>query len=136
MNIEFFVAGKPEALARPRAVRMGPNVRVYQPRATWQGLVALRAQEVARERALDSLSGPARLKLEFRMPRTKSLPKRTERPHVSKPDLSNVCKSTEDGLVPALLADDRAVVLLVASKRYALAGETPGCQVTIEEERG
>lgn len=129
-ELRFEVLGVPQALARPRAVRRGPHVGVYQERSTWQGLVALRAQQVFEETGL-RFEGPVSLHLDFRMRRTSSLPKTREVPHTKKPDLDNACKAVLDGLVPALLADDRRVVELVASKRYALQGESPGCAIII-----
>ena len=131
MRVEFDVQGIPEALARPRAVKRGRFVGVYQEHSTWQGLVALRAMQVGREQAI-RFEGPVKLTCEFRMRRTKGLPKRREIAHVVKPDVDNLCKSTVDGLVPALIADDRAIVELHAAKRYATAVQSPGCLVTIE----
>ncbi len=136
MTVEFEVYGIPEALPRPRAVRRGLLVGVYQEKPTWMGIMALRAQEVRRETKLaEPLEGPLCVELHLRMRRTVSLPKRKEKPHLSKPDVDNCAKACLDGLVPALIADDKHVVELLVTKRYALAGESPGCTVIVKEAR-
>jgi Holliday junction resolvase RusA-like endonuclease len=132
-EITFDILGIPEALARPRAVRRGPHIGIYQPKPTWQGIVSLRAQEVSRSNNNLCFHGPVRLLAWFRMKRTSALPKTREVPHTRKPDLDNAIKSLLDGLVPALVVDDKRVVALEAEKRYCLPWEAPGCQVTIRE---
>lgn len=94
------------------------------------------------------LTEPCRVELEFRMPRPKahhvagdrSRPLKDGAPswHSSKPDLDNAVKLVLDAMVswpkkaPALvLQDDDLVSVLVASKRYTLEGEAPGCRVTM-----
>lgn len=132
-EITFDIIGVPEALARPRAVRRGPHIGIYQPKATWQGIVSLRAQEVSRQNGNLCFHGPVSLMAHFRMKRPVGLPKTKEVPHLSRPDLDNAIKSLLDGLVPALIVDDKRVVRLVAYKRYALRDEAPGCQVELVE---
>ena len=132
--LRFEVYGVPEAMPRPRAVRRGLHAGVYQVKPTWMGIVALRAQEVRRETGMAApLTGPVRLVLDFRMRRPASAPKRKERPHIGRPDCSNLAKAVEDAIVPSLLADDAQIVRLEVKKRYALEGESPGCRVVVEE---
>ncbi len=134
MRVEFEVYGIPEALPRPRAVRRGLHAGVYQEKPTWMGIVALRAQEVRRETDLAApLTGPVRLVLDFRMRRPVGAPKRKEKPHLGRPDCSNLAKAVEDSLAPSLLFDDAVIVELIVRKRYALLGESPGCKVVLEE---
>jgi len=123
------VPGEPKPQARPRAYRVGEGIRVHSPKEAWHERVYWAGIEAAREHG--SLSGPTRVVMEFRLRRVSGVPKTREIPHVKKPDLDNVIKGTLDSLVPALLATDQQVVELVARKRYALAGEAPGCRIEL-----
>jgi Holliday junction resolvase RusA-like endonuclease len=125
------VVGIPKAQARPRVYLQGGKPRAHSPKAPWHTLVSYAAM-LARDRGESCLTGATRVELEFRMPRVSGLPKSREVPHTKKPDLDNMCKVI-DSLVPALLVDDRQVVQIVASKRYALAGEAPGCRIVLSE---
>ena len=124
------VLGNPRAQARPRAFRAGAHIRIHSPKEAWHTLVQYAAMQAAAAGA-QRASGPTRIALEFRMPRVTGLPKRREVEHVKKPDLDNLCKGTVDALVPVLLATDSQVVHILAAKRYALAGESPGCRIEI-----
>jgi len=58
------------------------------------------------------------------MQRPKSM--KQDKPHTARPDLDNIIKATLDGLVDAgVLDDDKCVVSLRCSKRYAAPGEQP-----------
>lgn len=80
------------------------------------------------------LRGPVRLTLEFTFPWRVSEPKRVRArgriPRTTKPDCSNLAKTTEDRLVAmGFLEDDGQVVELIVRKYF---GDTPGIQVTLE----
>jgi len=78
--------------------------------------------------------GPLEIRCDFRLRRPKSAPKRKVKPHTGRPDLDNLLKSTFDGLVPALIENDAAIVKVSACKRYALPGEVPGATIVIQDE--
>ena len=67
------------------------------------------------------------------MKRVTSLPKTKEVPHTKKPDLDNLVKSVVDGLSGFIYADDKQIVEIHATKRYAKRQEEPGCWVHIDE---
>ena len=129
-RVIFDVLGLPKAQDRPRAFRAGAHIRVHSPKEAWHTLVAYAAQQ-KREAGAPCLTGATRVFMDFRMPRVSGLPKRREVAHVKRPDLDN-CIKLIDSLVPSLLADDRQVVEIRATKRYALEGESPGCLIILE----
>mgnify|MGYP001584134830 FL=1 len=80
---------------------------------------------------------PVYLGIEYIFPRLKrhptsplSLP---PPPHTSKPDGSKLQRAVEDALTDAgVWGDDAQVCKWHGVKRYALVGESPGVQITIE----
>ena len=129
-SVLFFVAGEPKPLARPRATRRGQHAGIYQEKPQWYALVAHEAALAGRGAAF---SGPVRVRLNFLMPRLKKMPK-TEKPHVTRPDIDNLSKLILDAVTPTLIANDTQVVELHAHKRYALASEVPGCAIELAAE--
>jgi len=126
-TLQFFVAGEPKPLARPRATRRGQHAGIYQEKPNWYAVVAHEAAQLSEGCCVD----PVWVRLEFRMPRTKSYPKTREKLHVVRPDVDNLAKLVLDAITPALIANDTQVVSLHATKRYAFRDETPGCLVEI-----
>lgn len=108
---------------------MGAHVGIYQPKTNWYQVVQYHAARSGNVAFGEAVS----LRLEFRMPRTTSLPKTREKPHTTKPDCDNLAKGVMDAICPALIERDQLVTELQVSKRYALPGETPGCRITITE---
>lgn len=78
--------------------------------------------------------GPVNLRVEFRMPRPKSLPKKVIH-HTKKPDCSKLLRSTEDALVTAqIISDDSIIVSFDGTvKRYALPEESTGAFIEITD---
>jgi crossover junction endodeoxyribonuclease RusA len=76
--------------------------------------------------------GAVSVHMQFVMPRPKRLKK--PEPHLSAPDISKLVRSTEDAITSSgCWADDRMVVELVASKRYAEILEPTGCFIVITD---
>ena len=94
--------------------------------AQWRQLVALRAQEVARE----VFEGPVCIDLHFRMPKPKSAPKKKRTYATKRPDLDKLIRSVLDSVTHVLIRDDAQVVEIRATKDY---GSPPGVRVTLEE---
>lgn len=142
MSLGFKVYGEPKPLARPRVYRVGDKgMRAVQPRTDWFAVVQVTANEMTEEALKHDLwDKPLAVRLDFHMKRVTGLPKTYEKPHIKKPDLDNLIKSVVDGLSGILFEDDKQIVALHASKRYARGKEPPGCWVQIEvanaEERG
>lgn len=118
---------------RERTAVFRGHVRSYKAKstATWQA----RIYSAADKNPPPVYEGALALTAEFRMPRTKSLPKRKEIAHTVKPDVDNCLKALMDGLSP-WIPRDQVVVDAHVTKRYALPGETPGCQVSLREVEG
>jgi len=82
--------------------------------------------------------GPVHIELEFVMPRPLSAPKRSTPPAVKKPDLDKLQRAVFDAISSAgVWRDDSQVVSVVASKRLAEIGQTPGLHlfITVANER-
>ena len=119
---------KPEAKQRPRFNRT--TGRAYTAEKTRKFENAVKA--LAKEHISEPLNGAVSLSIVFVAPRLKAEPKsQTERKYkTSRPDLSNMIKSLEDGLQGALFHDDAQVVKLSAEKVYAGLGESPHIEIT------
>ncbi len=93
----------------------------------WAQLVAAEAQHHVHALALAGVS----VRLDFVLARPKSHPKRTTRPHCSKPDIDKLARGVLDALTGIAWADDSQVTRLWASKRYAALEEQPGVLVSL-----
>ena len=106
-ELRITVREKPVGQPRPRAARIGNNIRIYNPPTAdaWRLAVELAATEAARDQGWEQLTEPAELKVVFWMPRPKAhyrangelKPAAPLYCH-TKPDLSNLLKGTEDAL--------------------------------------
>lgn len=131
----FTILGPPIGEGRPRAVRMGPMVRMHAaPKsAEWR---AVAAQQMAAERIGEVITEPVRVILTAVMPRPASIPKRAGPGRLwraTKPDIDNIAKAVLDALVTAgIIGDDRQVVHLSATKPTAASDETPRVIVCVQ----
>lgn len=126
MRFEFNI--EPVEQARPRAVRFGTGVRMYDPKkvATFKRQLGMLAKQQMLDRGLEPLDGPLEVCMEFYRPVQASISKKERvrrlsgfhRPTV-KPDLDNYIKSTSDALNGILWADDDLIISLEAKKFYA-----------------
>jgi crossover junction endodeoxyribonuclease RusA len=131
-SITFRVASVPVPKGSMRAfVRGGRPILTSDNRSLkgWEAIV--RAQAQAHVQALWPAS--VAVTLAFALPRTKSLPKRTERAHLTKPDLDKLARAVLDALTGVAFNDDAQVTQLACKKRYALEGEQPGVLVTLTQ---
>lgn len=137
MRFEFDI--EPVEQARPRAVRFGTGVRMYDPKkvAVFKRQLGMLAKQQMLDRGLEPYDGPLEVRMEFYRPVQASLSKKerarrlsgVHRPTV-KPDLSNYIKATEDALNGIIWADDNLIVTEVAKKFYA---EQPHLIVEVKE---
>lgn len=126
VRFEFDI--EPVEQARPRAVRFGTGIRMYDPKkvAVFKRQLGMLAKQQMIDRGLDPLDGPLEVCMEFYRPVQASLSKKerarrllgAHRPTV-KPDLDNYIKSTSDALNGIIWADDNCIVGLMAEKFYA-----------------
>ena len=96
----------------------------------WQQLVAEAAGRARDAAGAALLDGPVRLRVEFHLPRPKSLSKRVLH-HTKKPDLDKLVRSVKDGLSRVIWHDDAQVVDVEAHKGYAAVGEAPRAVIEI-----
>lgn len=137
MRFEFDI--KPVEQARPRAVRFGKGVRMYDPKkvAIFKQKLGMLAKQQMLDRGLEPYDGPLEVRMEFYRPvqtslSTKERARRLSGVHrpIVKPDLDNYIKSTSDALNGIIWADDNCIVCLAAEKFYA---ENP--HLTVEVRR-
>lgn len=135
MEVEIFIPGKPIGKARPKFSRTGSFVRVYTPSETtkYEKLIS----SLYKEKCSKMFTGYVSVSIEAIFPVPASVPKKKIEDYLSgkilpdkKPDLDNICKIVLDGLNRAAFSDDKAVVDLMAKKRY---GENPGVRVIISD---
>ena len=129
----------PVEQARPRAVRFGTSVRMYDPKkvAVYKKQLGYLARQAMQERGLEPYDGPLEVHFEFYRPVQASISKKerarrllgVHRPTV-KPDLDNYIKSTSDALNGIIWSDDNCIVGLMAEKYYA---EEPHLMVEVKE---
>ena len=126
MRFEFDIA--PVEQARPRAVRSGMGVRVYDPKkvTVFKRQLGMLAKQQMLDLGLDPYDGPLEVRMEFYRPVQASISAKerarrlsgAHRPTV-KPDLDNYIKSTSDALNGIIWTDDNCIVSLAAEKFYA-----------------
>lgn len=95
----------------------------------WRQCVAEQAQTAA---AQGQFLGPVALRVQFSLPRPKSLPKRVVA-HLTAPDLDKLVRSVGDALTGVLYRDDAQVVELRARKVYAGIGTAPSAEITVRD---
>lgn len=134
---QFDVPGAPVAKGRPRAARAGPEgrVRVYTPQksARFEERVRLCAMEAG----VKPLDGPLAIFCWFQFPPKGSPRKGVPRPadwKTTRPDLSNLLKSVEDGLAGVGYADDAQIVWAMAMKYHGAQGSAPKVTVRVQRE--
>lgn len=137
MRFEFDI--EPVEQARPRAVRFGTGVRMYDPKkvAVFKRQLGMLAKQQMLDRGLEPYDGPLEIRMEFYRPvqaslSTKERTRRLSGVHrpIVKPDLSNYIKALEDGLNGIIWIDDNLIVSLQAEKFYS---ERPHLVVEIRE---
>ena len=128
--IHFTLDIEPKPKARPRVTKAG---RAYTPKVTREFEKAIKT--LSRVHILEPLKGAVALKVLFVHPRLKSeAKKRPERKYkTTRPDLSNLIKSLEDGLEGVAFKDDAQIVRIEAEKIHAALNEGAHIEVTLQE---
>ena len=127
--IHFTLNLKPQPKQRPRF--NSRSKRVFTEKETIKFERSVRT--LAMSHISEPLIGSIGLDMTFVYPRLQSEPKsRPERKYkATRPDLSNLIKSLEDGLQSVAFNDDAQIVSLNAEKVYGALGELPHIEVTI-----
>lgn len=133
-----FVAGKPAPQGSKRgiATKNGKVAMIESSKAVkpWREDVR-QAFLDDHNRAVVRFDGPLRVRLEFVMPRPKSMPvSRPTPPHLKKPDVDKLERAILDAVSSAgVWPDDCHVIDLHSTKRTAERHEQPGCHITITD---
>lgn len=134
MTLTFFVPGAPAPKGSRRYIGNGRTIESSKLLGPWQDKVTWFAAQAMKRHRATPFTGPVAVDLKFVMPRPKSAPKTKALPAIKRPDVDKICRGVLDGLTKGVVyIDDSQVVDLRATKRLALPGEAPGCEITISE---
>jgi Holliday junction resolvase RusA-like endonuclease len=128
----LFVNGVPKAQPRPRMAASG---HVYNPPSADEWKAEVQAA-IQREFRPPIINGPVRLRVCFYLPRPKRM-KSGETgniPHVKKPDLDNLLKSTMDAMTEAKVWNDDALVFETTAGKWYARDNRIGAQIVVETE--
>lgn len=136
MTIKINIPGDPVAQARPRAVKMGKGIRMYDPKpsADYKKYVATIAKQHAPKKILEGALG-VKLKVYRQIPKSTTKKRRQamnegiERP-VVKSDIDNYSKAILDACNGIIYKDDSQIVGLWAEKYYS---DNPRAELEITE---
>jgi crossover junction endodeoxyribonuclease RusA len=126
--LEFFASGKPAPQGSKRHVGGGRMVESSRALKPWRDLVRLATLRAGGPGRLPQ--GPVWTDLAFVLPRPLSTPKRSTPPAVKRPDLDKLIRAVLDAISDSgTWSDDSQVTRIVASKRLAEIGESPGVRI-------
>lgn len=126
--IKFTIEGKPEPQGRPRAVRMGAGVRMYDPPKSkvFKQAVSMKGRAYMSRSHLEAYTGALSVELDFYFIPPKSYTKKRlksiidkEELYVKKPDLDNLAKGVLDALNGICFEDDAQIVEMTLRKHYS-----------------
>ena len=127
--MSFYVPGTPAPQGSKRHVGRGVLIESSKHVGPWRERIAWFAAQNMHSR----FTGAVNVRLEFVMPRPKSLPQNRTPAAIKRPDVDKLARACLDAISGIAYEDDSQVVGLHANKRIALPGEQPGCQITIQE---
>lgn len=125
--IHFKIEGKAQPQGRPRAVRMGAGVRMYDPPKSkaYKQMVAAKVRSFMKINGIQPITEPIAVHLNFYFTPPKSYSKKRiraietkEELFTKKPDLDNLAKSILDSCNNLLFKDDSQIVGLTIGKHY------------------
>lgn len=128
--ISFVVPGTPVGKGRPKFARRGAFTVAYTPEktATYENLVKVKAEEAMIGHAL--IDGAVAVSIQMLITPPASWSQKKQRAALagevfptSKPDCDNVLKGLMDACNEIVWKDDKQVVDVAVSKRYALKAE-------------
>jgi Holliday junction resolvase len=125
--IHFKIEGRAQPQGRPRAVRMGAGVRMYDPPKSraYKQMVAAKVRSYMQINGIEMIEEPLIVHLNFYFKPPKSYTKKKLKLieegkfHYTKlPDTDNLAKSILDSCNKLLFKDDAQIVSLTSSKHY------------------
>ena len=125
--IHFKIEGRAQPQGRPRAVRMGKGVRMYDPPKSkaYKQMVAAKVRSYMKINGIQTITEPLAVHLNFYFTPPKSYTKKKlklieeGKLHYTKlPDADNLAKSVLDSCNKILFKDDSQIVELNITKQY------------------
>lgn len=126
--IHFTIDGRAEPQGRPRATKMGNNIKLYDPPKSkaYKRVVGLIAQSYMSRNQLEPYTGALKVTLGFcfkppksyTQKRLKSIQDGTEL-YTKKSDIDNLAKAVTDGMNQITYHDDAQIVAMELTKQYA-----------------
>ena len=126
--MQIIIDGPAVPQGRPRAVRAGSGVRMYDPPKSrnYKEVVKLKCRSYMSRNQIKTITGPLALHLTFYFKPPKSYSKKRieairkrEELFTKKPDLDNLAKSILDGMNGTVFVDDAQIVYMSLQKEYA-----------------
>ena len=136
--IHFKIEGRAQPQGRPRAVRMGAGVRMYDPPKSkaYKQVVAAKVRSYMKINRIKMLEDPLIVHLNFYFKPPKSYTKKKLKlieegklQYTKLGDVDNLAKGVLDGCNKLLFKDDAQIVSLTSSKHY---GEKDYVDVKVE----
>lgn len=126
--VAYTVEGNPAPQGSKRHVGNGRMIEASKRLKPWRDAVIAATADMASK--IEQLEGPLSVKLEFRIPRPKTVTRRYPITR-SSGDLDKLIRAVLDGItIGALIQDDSQVISIRSSKRYS---ELPGVTIYIEK---
>ena len=125
--MQIIIEGRAVPQGRPRAVRMGAGVRMYDPPKSkaYKQMVAAKVRSYMKINGIQTITEPIAVHLNFYFTPPKSYSKKRIRAIEAKEelftkqiDLDNLVKSVTDGMNSIVYLDDSQIVGLTAGKHY------------------
>ena len=125
--IHFKIEGRAQPQGRPRAVRMGKGVRMYDPPKSkaYKQMVSARVRSYMKINGIQTITEPLAIHLNFYFTPPKSYSKKRiraieakEELFTKKPDVDNLAKSILDSCNNLLFKDDSQIIGLTIGKHY------------------
>lgn len=132
-RLELTVYGCPIAQPRHRITKFGGRyIPKEHPVHEWKRRLSAVAQSAISDMRFAYVPRPAPVWLEvyFKLPRSKSIPKK-QQDHTKKPDTDNLVKAVKDAFKGVFYEDDSQVCRLIAYKDYVRNGQQPQVAIVI-----
>jgi crossover junction endodeoxyribonuclease RusA len=132
-RVQFWVPGVPAPQGSKKHVGRGIMIESSKALGPWRERVAMFAHQAMKQAGFTPFTGAVTLRSDFVLPRPKSAPKLKVLPATKRPDADKILRAIGDSLTGICYADDSQIVDIRGTKRVALFGEEPGCQITVTE---
>lgn len=125
--MDVFIPGEPAPQGSKRHVGGGRMIEQSAKVGPWREAVAWGTHRVSKGQLVD---GPVMVQIVFYLRPPKSVRNPGETPHVKRPDVDKLIRSTLDGITGSVIDDDSQVWHVDASKRYTCKSAT-GARIVV-----